>query len=171
MIIPHIRDIFICGILGHYHKWLRKIAFFEKKSWQRVGGSGILRLAPETGEPGRRSTRKKHRKRWKKELTRERSCDRIASALARAGGGPWKPNSVTSKVKEKVSRNERSFAAELEQGLSNPKNSNEDNRRESMERTFNREFDPGSGWTLAARLTHASRAEFCAEDFGWKYKT
>lgn len=23
MIIPHIRDIFICGILGHYHKWLR----------------------------------------------------------------------------------------------------------------------------------------------------
>ena len=22
MIIPHIRDIFICGILGHYHKWL-----------------------------------------------------------------------------------------------------------------------------------------------------
>lgn len=27
MIIPHIRDIFICGILGHYHKWLRK--FYE----------------------------------------------------------------------------------------------------------------------------------------------
>ena len=24
MIIPHIRDIFICGILGHYHKWLRQ---------------------------------------------------------------------------------------------------------------------------------------------------
>ena len=28
MIIPHIRDIFICGILGHYHKWLReKLAY------------------------------------------------------------------------------------------------------------------------------------------------
>ena len=30
MIIPHIRDIFICGILGHYHKWLRHTSFFKK---------------------------------------------------------------------------------------------------------------------------------------------
>ena len=30
MIIPHIRDIFICGILGHYHKWLRTSQIFFK---------------------------------------------------------------------------------------------------------------------------------------------
>lgn len=34
MIIPHIRDIFICGILGHYHKWLRKYTGIFKKSCQ-----------------------------------------------------------------------------------------------------------------------------------------
>ena len=31
MIIPHIRDIFICGILGHYHKWLIKPSKTAKK--------------------------------------------------------------------------------------------------------------------------------------------
>ena len=34
MIIPHIRDIFICGILGHYHKWLRMRIKFMKKLCQ-----------------------------------------------------------------------------------------------------------------------------------------
>ena len=28
---------------------------------------------------------------------------------------------------------------------------------------FNKEFDPGSGRTLAARLTHASRTEFIGQ--------
>ena len=32
MIIPHIRDIFICGILGHYHKWLRILEKVFQKS-------------------------------------------------------------------------------------------------------------------------------------------
>ena len=131
-IIPHPKiekkDFAIRKQAAADKKWI-----FWKKSWQEAAGSDILGNASETGGPERtRSTRKKHRKRWKKELTRRGSCDRIASALARAGGGPWKPNSVTSEVKEKVSRNERSFAAELEQGLSNPKNSNEDNRLKSL---------------------------------------
>ena len=34
MIIPHIRDIFICGILGHYHKWLRRRTEKLKKQCQ-----------------------------------------------------------------------------------------------------------------------------------------
>lgn len=34
MIIPHIRDIFICGILGHYHKWLRTDSIEKTKACQ-----------------------------------------------------------------------------------------------------------------------------------------
>ena len=38
MIIPHIRDIFICGILGHYHKWL----IFLKKIVEKVLTIGTI---------------------------------------------------------------------------------------------------------------------------------
>lgn len=34
MIIPHIRDIFICGILGHYHKWLRLFVKYSLRQCQ-----------------------------------------------------------------------------------------------------------------------------------------
>ena len=33
-------------------------------------------------------------------------------------------------------------------------------KKEEKNKGFNKEFDPGSGLTLAARLTHASRTKF-----------
>lgn len=42
MIIPHIRDIFICGILGHYHKWLRENRVKEKEALTFDGGVFII---------------------------------------------------------------------------------------------------------------------------------
>ena len=44
MIIPHIRDIFICGILGHYHKWLRGTPLFLKKQLTICGKCAIINV-------------------------------------------------------------------------------------------------------------------------------
>ena len=55
-----------------------------------------------------------------------------------------------NKVKEKTSNRQFSFFRELETGnLSQIKN--------KQKYIYNEEFDPGSGWTLATGLTHASR--------------
>ena len=118
---------------------------------------------------------KKDKKDIKKELTRGRKCDKITELFARETSGAAE---CTLKIKQRLTRKTLKLIWEL---LKKSRTVNFWKRKRSQqwrmselssengwgtERCFDkifREFDPGSGRTLAACLTHASRTKL---DFG-----
>ena len=112
---------------------------------------------------------------WKKRLTKNHFCGKIikSSAARLRRTGPWKLNNI-----EKLVRNLYVFGKTLK---TIPKVIHTGRKRLRAERTrFNtlkviniiyKEFDPGSGRTLAARLTHASRTSERELAFSSEWRT
>ena len=106
-------------------------------------------------------------------------------AVTRQWKGPWKLNNIGKN--SKLEKESKRFFWEVwgAQPHRNKKESrviqrnakrlrewvNTDIKRYLIKIGFNEEFDPGSGRTLAARLTHASRTELFYEVFGWNGTT
>ena len=105
---------------------------------------------------------------WKKCLTKSLRCGIIVKLSAREGrgtaNGHWKLNNKRDCTKHCEVRNTRSRQKEL-YILNKVKEAKIKiarkgcNRRKSDIIKIFREFDPGSGWTLAACITHSSRTE------------
>ena len=111
------------------------------------------------------------KKRIKKVLTREGGSD-IINKLSRSGGrGPWKLNNKTSTVEEKLSckrKTPKILLKKIKRLLQVREQRNRKVRGTNTDREGPRgltiqeirEFDPGSGWTLAACITHSSRTGY-----------
>ena len=114
---------------------------------------------------------KKLKKSWKKVLTSEKRCGKITKLSRKTGArGPWKLNNT------KKAKNETQPVNFLHRfgfritvgGLTPTTHASVQMSRDALKKIkaatavlipFFREFDPGSGRTLAACLTHASRTE------------
>ena len=150
----------------------KKFEKISKKCLTNGDVSGIIsKLSTRTGSQTKqtKSSLKKVEKTWKKYLTNEFECDMIAKLTARAASDtvPCKLNNVKTNY-EHLGHFKWMFKFRLKSNLSQRKFLSIFAKtnlfktliwaRKRLDTIF-WEFDPGSGRTLAACLTHASRTE------------
>ena len=144
-------------------KWVAICA--KNRIWQNVVDKGRERwythkaFEKEGGCAGR-SVQKKLEKSFKKVLTKAGRGD-IMYRLSQGSEAPWKLNNKTTlfleKEVDKTPKNSFEFIWTLIISKE-PKTALRDViRGNPVNIQFFREFDPGSGWTLAACITHSSR--------------
>ena len=151
-----------CGIILERQALSEKNDFF-KFSTKPLKRTNERQERPVSAEKLQDDSSSESSKASKKDLTKNHFGGKInrSSAARLRRTGPWKLNNI-----EKLVRNLYVFGKTLK---TIPKVIHTGRKRLRAERTrFNtlkviniiyKEFDPGSGRTLAARLTHASRTE------------
>ena len=114
------------------------------KSLEQSRQSQIRRTVPKSGR-----VRKTLKKTWKKFLTKKKRCDKVKQAVVRQ---------TTLITKQWNTYDSRKFFTFL-RTVWKTKTVKREIASCYLEwiKHLIREFDPGSGWTLAACLTHASR--------------